>query len=114
MKIEIVITAGVVAVVGAIISFACMIVSWSQARDSRKNLKMQTELFEARRPNFRIKDILDSYALTELGNQFVNIKICSLITNLSDKPLTIKRFACMWWVRNKQLYYCRLWQRTVS
>jgi hypothetical protein len=50
MKIEIVITAGVVAVVGAIISFACMIVSWSQARDSRKNLKMQTELFEARRP----------------------------------------------------------------
>ena len=91
MKIEIVITAGVVAVVSAIFSFVCMIISWSQARDSRKNLKMQTELFEARRPNFRIKDILDSYALTELESQFVNIKMCSLITNLSDKPLTIEK-----------------------
>ena len=91
MEINITITAGIVAVIGAVISFICMIISWSQASNSRKNLKIQTELFEARKPNFRIKDVLESYATTEPENADIHIRMCPLIVNLSDRPLTIER-----------------------
>lgn len=88
---EIIITASVVAIIGAIISFISMLISLKQAHTSKKNLNLQEKIYNESRPNFRIADILDSYSISNRADDTTKMMFYPLITNLSDKPMTIEK-----------------------
>ena len=60
---KIVITASIIAIIGAIISFISMCTTWSQANISKKSFDLQEKIYDESRPNFKIADMLDSYAM---------------------------------------------------
>lgn len=61
MDITININADVISIIGAVVAFLSMIISWRQAHIAKKSLKMETAIFNDRKPNFTFDSIVDSY-----------------------------------------------------
>ncbi len=88
---SITINADTIAIICAVISLIAMLVSISQAHIAKRSLKIQQQIYDDGKPNFRIKDILDSYAIISEDSEYVKLMFYPLITNLSDKPMIIER-----------------------
>ena len=52
MNITININADIISVIGAVVAFLSMIISCRQAHIAKKSLKMETVIFNDRKPNF--------------------------------------------------------------
>lgn len=76
------------AAVAAIIGVPIMIF---QAFDGRKGRKLQEAQVRAQNPDFEIGDILESYMIQGDDSHAVVINLFVLITNRSDKPLTLRK-----------------------
>lgn len=92
MNINIEITATSVSIVSACIAFIAMIVSVVNASLSRKNYKLQLKKYNDGKPNFRINDVLNSYAKNDKTQDIVNLFFFMIISNLSDKNMEINKF----------------------
>ncbi|MEK4663018.1 hypothetical protein MHH93_14030 [Priestia sp. FSL H7-0729] len=73
---------GVVAALSALFAF-------SQARSAKKSLKLQSKLYEARKPNFAISDVTNSFLYNENGAEKVYYFFQIALSNLSDNPNSI-------------------------
>ena len=65
MDITININADVISIIGAVVAFLSMIISWRQAHIAKKSLKMETAIFNDRKPNFTFDSIVDSYCIND-------------------------------------------------
>ena len=88
---NITINADAVAIVSAIIALIAMFISIWQAVIAKRSFKLQKQLYDEGKPQFRIKDILDSYVVVDNDSEFLKLMFYPLITNLSDKPMIIEK-----------------------
>lgn len=91
MKITININADTVSVISAVVAFLSMIISWRQAHISKKSLKMESEIFNDRKPNFTFDSIVDCYCINDKKDDNVHLRFLILLTNRSDRPMTINQ-----------------------
>lgn len=91
MGITININADTIAVIAAVVAFLSMIISWRQAHIARKSLKMETEVFNDRKPNFTFDTIADCYSIIDKKQEYVHLHFLILLTNRSDRTMTISK-----------------------
>ena len=91
MEITININADTVSVIAAVIAFLSMIISWRQARISKKSLKMESAIFNDRKPNSTFDSIVDCYCINDERDNNVHLRFLILLTNRSDRPMTINQ-----------------------
>ncbi len=88
---NITINADIISIVSAAIAFLAMMISINQAHISKRSLKFQEKNYLEGLPDFRIKDILDSYSCFNDEGETLRLLIFPLITNLSDKPTALEK-----------------------
>ena len=91
MDITININADVISIIGAVVAFLSMIISWRQAHIAKKSLKMEAAIFNDRKPNFTFDSIVDSYCINDKNEDDVHLRFLILLTNRSDRPMTINQ-----------------------
>lgn len=91
MNITININADTIAVMSAVIALVAMIISWRQAHLAKQSLMMDKEIFNGRKPNFTFDSIVDCYAIHDNEKENVQLRFLVLITNRSDRPMTINQ-----------------------
>ena len=91
MNITININADIISVIGAVVAFLSMIISCRQAHIAKKSLKMETVIFNDRKPNFTFDAIVDCYCINDKNEDDVHLRFLILLTNRSDRPMTINQ-----------------------
>ncbi len=88
---NIVINADTISVIGAVIAFISMSIALISAFISGRNLNLQKKLYKETTPNFKMNEILNSYAIYDGSNQIVRLMFYPLIMNISSKPMIIEK-----------------------
>ena len=91
MDITININADTLSIIGAIISLFSAFFVWRQGSIAKKSLKMEAAIFKDRNPHFTFDSIIDCYAINNKGEDNVHLRFLILLTNRSDRPMSINR-----------------------
>lgn len=88
---NITINADTISVVGACIAFASMLIALTSAIISGRNLILQRKIYNERTPDFKMNELLDSYAIYENSNNTIKFMFYPLIMNMSSKPMILEK-----------------------
>lgn len=88
---NIIINADVVAIIGACISFGSMLIALTSAIISGHNLKLQKNIYNERKPNLRMNELIESYAIYDDSDNTVKLMFYPLIMNMSSKPTILEK-----------------------
>lgn len=88
---NIIIDASTVSVVGACIAFGSMLIALLSAIISGRNLRLQRKIYNERTPDFRMNELLDSYAIYDNSNKSIKLMFYPLIMNMSSKPMILEK-----------------------
>ena len=88
---NITINADTISIVSACIAFVAMIATVAAAKISANNLKLQREIHNESKPNFKMQEVLESYIIYYNTKNVVRIMFYPLIINISSKPLILEK-----------------------
>ena len=88
---NITINADTISIVSACIALGSMVAAVSGAIISSKNLKLQKDIYNESKPNFKMQDVLESYVIYDDSRNIVKFMFYPLIINTSTKTLILEK-----------------------
>lgn len=88
---DITINADMISVIAAAVAFLSMLITLRQAHIAKKSLKMETAIFNDRKPNFTFDSIVECYCINDKNEDNVHLRFLIILTNRSDRPMAINQ-----------------------
>ncbi|MDU7251949.1 MAG: hypothetical protein E6274_06405 [Clostridium sp.] len=81
----------IIASIGAVISLFSAIFAFAQARSAKKSYKLQKEIFEAGKVNYKLQEIENSFLVNSKNDDKIYYFFKIVLANLSDRSTSINK-----------------------